>query len=175
MNQQIRLLVYHTDDDDPKKCSAKKMHKFGLAELEKNLRKLPVKAVVLSPFSEKSISRQDRYDVEKFGLIAVDCSWKNAEKIFDKISSKRISRSLPFLVAANPVNYGKVLKLSTIEAFSASLYILGFTDQAKRILSIYKWGPHFLELNKEPLEDYRKAETSAEVIKRMESYIGNSA
>ncbi len=171
MNKQIRLLVYHTNDDDPKKCSAKKMNKFGFAEIEKNLRKLPVKAVVLSPFSKKSISREDKGIVEKFGLIAVDCSWKNAERIFEKISNNRITRSLPFLVAANPVNYGKVLKLSTIESFSAALYIMGFTDQAKSILTIYKWGPHFLELNKEPLEDYRKAKTSTEVITKMNSYI----
>ena len=174
MNKQIRLLIYHTDDDDPKKCSAKKMHKFGLAEIEKKLRKFPKKSVVLSPFSKKSISRQDRENAEKFGLIAVDCSWKNAEIKFEKISNNRITRSLPFLVAANPVNYGKVLKLSTIEAFSAALYIMGFTDQAKSILSIYKWGPHFLRLNKEPLEDYRKAETSAEVIARMHNYINNA-
>jgi pre-rRNA-processing protein TSR3 len=171
MNKQIRLLVYHTNDDDPKKCSAKKMNKFGFAEIEKNLRKLPVKAIVLSPFSKKSISREDKVTVEKFGLIAVDCSWKNAEGIFEKISNNRITRSLPFLVAANPVNYGKVLKLSTIESFSAALYIMGFTDQAKSILTIYKWGPHFLELNKEPLEDYRKAKTSTEVITKMNSYI----
>ena len=171
MNKQIRLLVYHTNDDDPKKCSAKKMNKFGFAEIEKNLRKLPVKAVVLSPFSKKSISREDKGTVEKFGLIAVDCSWKNAERIFEKISNNRITRSLPFLVAANPVNYGKVLKLSTIESFSAALYIMGFTDQAKSILTIYKWGPHFLELNKEPLEDYRKAKTSTEVITKMNSYM----
>lgn len=171
MNKQIRLLVYHTNDDDPKKCSAKKMNKFGFAEIEKNLRKLPVKAIVLSPFSKKSISGEDKVTVEKFGLIAVDCSWKNAERIFEKISNNRITRSLPFLVAANPVNYGKVLKLSTIESFSAALYIMGFTDQAKSILTIYKWGPHFLELNKEPLEDYRKAKTSTEVITKMNSYI----
>jgi pre-rRNA-processing protein TSR3 len=171
MNKQIRLLVYHTNDDDPKKCSAKKMNKFGFAEIVKNLRKLPTKAVVLSPFSKKSISREDKFTVEKFGLIAVDCSWKNAERIFEKISNNRITRSLPFLVAANPVNYGKVLKLSTIESFSAALYIMGFTDQAKSILSIYKWGPHFLELNKEPLEDYRKAETSTEIITKMNNYI----
>jgi pre-rRNA-processing protein TSR3 len=174
MNKKIPLFVYHTDDDDPKKCSAKKMNKFGLAEIEKKFGKLPKKAVVLSPFSKKSISKQDRERVEKFGLIAVDCSWKNAEKIFEKISSSRVSRSLPFLVAANPVNYGKVLKLSTLEAFSAALYIMGFINQAKSILTIYKWGPHFLELNREPLEDYREAETSSEVIIRMRSYLNDA-
>jgi pre-rRNA-processing protein TSR3 len=49
--------------------------------------------------------------------------------------------------------------------------ILGFTDQANRILQIYKWGPHFLELNAEPLEEYAMAENSEEIIEIQESYI----
>jgi len=61
--------------------------------------------------------------------------------------------------------------LTTLEAFAAALYILGEVDYAKEILSIYKWAPHFLEFNKEPLEDYRKAKNSEEVIKRMNEYI----
>jgi len=43
--------------------------------------------------------------------------------------------------------------------------------QATDILGIYTWGPRFLELNKEPLEEYRQAQTSAEVIQIMNKYI----
>jgi pre-rRNA-processing protein TSR3 len=75
------------------------------------------------------------------------------------------------MLAANPVNYGKPFKLTTLEAFAATLYIFGYIDQARELLQLYKWGPHFLELNKEPLEDYRKAENSKEVIKAMKRYI----
>ena len=34
-------------------------------------------------------------------------------------------------------NYGKILKLTTIEAFAAALYILDDVDTAKKILNIY--------------------------------------
>ena len=87
------------------------------------------------------------------------------------LKTKTISRALPFLLAANPVNYGKPFQLSTLEAFAAALYILGEVEDAKEIVGIYTWGPRFLELNREPLEDYRQARDSAEVIRLMKQYI----
>jgi pre-rRNA-processing protein TSR3 len=80
-------------------------------------------------------------------------------------------RALPFLLAANPVNYGKPYQLSTLEAFAAALYILDEVAQATAILGIYTWGHRFLELNKEPLEEYRQARSSAEIIQIMNKYI----
>jgi pre-rRNA-processing protein TSR3 len=38
-------------------------------------------------------------------------------------------------------------------------------------LGIYTWGPRFLELNREPLEEYRQARDSAEVVRLMKQYI----
>ena len=169
--EMIRLFVYHLNQDDPKKCSALKLKKLGYATVEKNFRRLPRGALVLSPFSKKSLSKEDLIIAENKGIIAVDCSWKQAENCFFKLEKLGESRALPFLLASNPINYGKPFKLTTLEAFAAALYILGETDYAEKIMNIYKWGPHFLELNKQPLEDYRKAENSREVIEVMKQYI----
>ena len=167
----MKLSVYHANEDDPKKCSARKLAKFGFVTLETKIRKTPKKSILLNPFAEKSLSKEDLPVAEKNGILAVDCSWKNAEKSFDFLDKRCESRALPFLIASNPVNYGKPFKLSTLEAFAATLFILGKVEKAKEILNLYKWGPHFLELNKEPLEDYRKAENSREIIDKMKNYI----
>ena len=159
------------NEDDPKKCSAKKLHRFGFAKLEKNLKKIPKHAILLSPFAEKSLSREDLPIAEEVGILAIDCSWENAEERFKELGKSYISRALPFVIAVNPVNYGKPFKLTTLEAFAASLYIIGKPDQALEILKIYNWGPHFLELNKQPLEEYGKAKNSTEVIEAMKHYI----
>jgi len=171
MKKPVRLVVYHANEDDPKKCTAKKLHRFGYAALEKNIRRLPYHAVLLNPFAEKSLSREDLQNAKDHGLVALDCSWKNAEQSFEFIETITISRALPFLLAANPVNYGKPFQLSTLEAFAAALYILGEVEHAKEIVGIYTWGPRFLELNREPLEDYRQARDSAEVVRLMKQYI----
>ena len=171
MERIIKLIVYHANEDDPKKCSARKLQKFGFVELLTNIRKTPRNAILLNPFAKKSFSKEDIDFAKKNGIIAVDCSWKNAENSFEYLDKRNYSRALPFVVAVNPINYGKALKLTTLEAFAAALYILDRTKQADNILKIYKWSPHFLELNKEPLEDYRRAKDSKEIIKLMKQYI----
>ncbi|MBN2065819.1 MAG: DUF367 family protein [Candidatus Thermoplasmatota archaeon] len=173
MKKPIRLFVYHTAEDDPKKCSAKKMQRFGHVKLENNLRRLPRGMILLNPLSEKSLSKEDERLAETKGILALDCSWKTIEKQFPYIEEKYVSRALPFVLAVNPVNYGKANKLSTLEAFVAALYILDRTEQAEEILKLYKWGPQFIELNREPLEDYRTAKTSKELIERMNQYISD--
>jgi len=167
----MKFIVYHANEDDPKKCSARKLHKFGFVKLETKIRKTPKDAILLNPFAEKSLSKEDLTIAEKHGILAVDCSWENAEKSFDFLDKKCNSRAIPFVIAANPVNYGKPFKLTTLEAFAATLYILGDVEKAKEILNLYKWGPNFLVLNKEPLENYRKAENSTEIIKIMKQYM----
>ncbi len=173
MVEKIKLFVYHANEDDPKKCSARKLAKFGFVRIITSIRKTPKDAVLLNPFAEKSLSKEDFKLAEKHGILAVDCSWKNAETGFDFLDERCNSRALPFVVASNPVNYGKPFKLTTLEALATALYILDDVEKAEEMLNLYKWGPHFLELNKEPLEDYRKAKTSEETIEMMKQYFND--
>ena len=80
-------------------------------------------------------------------------------------------RALPYLVAANAVNFGKPFKLSTVEAFAAALYILGEKEQAALILNKFKWGHSFIELNAESLDRYSKAKNSTEVVRIQGDYL----
>jgi pre-rRNA-processing protein TSR3 len=131
---------------------------------------LPRGAVILDPFTPKAFSPEDKPRIQKRGLVALDCSWVHAKEVFD-CSPKLVSRCLPYLVAANPVNYGKPTKLSTVEALAAALYIAGFSEQAKELLSKFKWGPQFVALNEELLEGYAKAKDSTEVVKTQSEFI----
>ncbi len=77
---------------------------------------------------------------------------------------------MPVLIAGNPVNFGKPTKLTTVEALAAALFITGFTKEANQLLSMFKWGHTFIELNKESIEDYAKAKDSTEIIKLQASF-----
>jgi len=69
------------------------------------------------------------------------------------------------LIAGNPVNFGKATKLTTAEALAAALYIAGFKQEARELLSVFTWGHTFLELNHALLENYAAAQDSTEIIK----------
>jgi len=163
-----RLLALHLDQDDPRKCSARRLAQFDLAILVTSRRELPRSGVLLDPRADRALSSEDAGCT---AIVAVDCSWKHAEEVFGSLQRRMPSRALPFLVPANPVNYGKPTRLSTAEAFAAALYILGDVEGAELVMSKFKWGPHFLQLNRQPLEDYRRATCSAEVVEAMQWYL----
>ena len=166
----IKLFVYHLKQDDPKKCTALRLGRFGLARIIYNARRLPQGAVMLDPFSEIAFSPADRASIERNGLVAIDCSWIHADECF-KLSARGQSRCLPYLVAANPVNYGKIGKLTTVEALAAALYIVGYREYSEKILSLFKWGEIFLKLNVELLDLYSNAKDSGEVIKIQKKFM----
>ena len=168
----MKVTVYHAEQCDPKKCTTVKLKRQGKVHVVSKLNSLPRGAIVLDPFSEKSVSNEDREIVEKNGIVGLDCSWNRIQKSNIMFKGKKYHRSLPFLVAANPTNYGKPCKLSTAEAIAATFYIVGLKDNAVEIMSQFKWGPHFLKLNHELLEEYSGAKTSAEVVKIQNTFIG---
>ena len=157
------LYVYHTAECDPRKCTALKLNRHKFVTIFRRLRDVPRGTVVLNPFSEVAFSPQDKESCVEKGIVAIDCSWVKADEI-QRIRLGGVNRCLPYLIAANPTNYGKPSKLSSVEALAASLFIIGFGKQAEMVLSIFKWGANFLTLNQEPLKAYAKAKNSEEVV-----------
>ncbi|MEM2102958.1 MAG: DUF367 family protein [Candidatus Bathyarchaeia archaeon] len=157
----IRIVVYHARQCDPKKCSTLKLKRFSLAEVVFKTRFLPHDAIVLDALAEKAFSPADREQMERHGLAALDYSWEQGLRLH---VSPTNSRCLPFLIAANPVNFGVPTKLSTVEALAAALFIAGFKEDSEKLLGVFKWGPEFIRLNLERLETYAKAKNSTEVL-----------
>jgi pre-rRNA-processing protein TSR3 len=168
--ERIKIVVFHAKQCDPKKCSALKIKRFGFIQIVYRIKLLPKKAVILDPHSEIAFSPRDKEYIRKFGLVALDYSWKNF-KNYSLTSHRKKARCLPYLVAGNPINYGKPTKLSTVEAIAAALYILGLKEQAHSLLSKFKWGPTFIELNRERLEKYGEAENSKEIIELQKKFM----
>ena len=168
---EVRLFFYDGKQCDPKKCTGKKLGKFDLAINVKKISHIPASALVLVPTADKVLSREDQEVAERSGLAVLDLSWKAIGEDFPRVGRKSKGRSLPFMLAANPVNYGKPFMLSSVEAFGASLIILGHREQAEKILAKFRFGQTFLDLNREPLEEYEKAENSKEIIEAQSLFI----
>ena len=75
----------------------------------------------------------------------------------------------PFL-PGNPVNYAKLNKLTTAEAISGALDIMGFHKQARLILGGQKWGHTFFDLNASLLDDYAKLCPGDDLLTILEQY-----
>ena len=80
-------------------------------------------------------------------------------------------RLLPFFLASNNVNYGKPCQLSCAEAIAAALLIVGFEKEARSLLSKFKWGSGFFDINKEIIDVYSECKTSEELIQAQSRYI----
>ena len=146
MSFDIRILCF--DQDDPKKCTAKRLERFNLSDNHSTFKTLPPMGLVLDPFSEKILSGADIPLSEVGGIVGVDCSWNRASETFSRLRLMGLEpRRLPLVTPANPVNSGKVGKLTTAEAIASALLICGQSEQAQKIMSVFKWGPAFLKLN----------------------------
>ena len=150
--------------DDPKKCTAAKMIKFGLAQ---SIKKIGKGGLVLDPFTDETLLPADASLVRS--IVGVDCSWNHANQTFLK-KFNGIARKLPPLLAGNPVNYSKLNKLTTVEALSAALFILGFSKQALLLLDKFKWGHTFYDLNEHLLAEYSKLENKNQINTILKDY-----
>jgi pre-rRNA-processing protein TSR3 len=159
----IRVYALMHRQDDPRKCTAARLLQKGEINLARSVNKIPRGAVVLDPEAEKALSCEDIDAALKHGLLVVDCSWKLLTR-FPKLKAGLRHRALPFLVAANPVNFGKPQRLSSAEAIAAAVYILGDPEKAERVMSHFRWGGTFIQINRELLEGYSAAATSMEVV-----------
>ena len=169
----VRINIYHAAQDDPKKNTALRLGRRGFVRIVKKIKFLPKRAIVLNPFSEIAFSPVDRERLEKFGLAALDCSWEQAQKVLGE-HVRGTSRCLPILIASNPVNFGKLTKLTTAEAIAAALYIANFKNEAEKILEIFSWGHTFFELNKHFLDKYTTAKSSEEIIQIQKNLFENN-
>jgi pre-rRNA-processing protein TSR3 len=164
-----RVYVLLLKQDDPRKCTAAKLARLGLARRLYRIGQIPRKALILDPFAANILLPRDRILAEQYGLVAIDCSWERAYTAFIK-RFPGFGRRLPTLLASNPVNYATPNKLSSLEAIAAGLYIMNFQTHASHLLNAFKWGGTFLTLNREPLESYSKVKTMEEMAEAQESF-----
>ncbi|KAH8094510.1 DUF367-domain-containing protein [Cristinia sonorae] len=162
----VPVAMWDFDHCDPRRCSGKRLARMGLIQdLRVGQR---FRGIVVTPKATQPISPADREIIEKNGLAVVECSWARLEDVpFGKIASPH-ERLLPYLIATNPVNYGKPWRLNCVEALAAAFYITGFDAYAERLLGAFGWGGSFYKVNKHLLDHYQKCTSSADITETQE-------
>ncbi|KAI3319823.1 DUF367-domain-containing protein [Xylariaceae sp. AK1471] len=137
---------------DPKRCSGKKLIRLGLMrDLHLGQRH---NGVIITPNGKHTLSPADRELMDQYGAAVVECSWARTEEVqWNKVGGK-CERLLPYLVAANSVNYGKPYRLNCVEALAASFYICGHPNWAEQVLRPFNYGESFIAINSKLLKKY---------------------
>ncbi|KAM3417797.1 18S rRNA aminocarboxypropyltransferase [Cercospora zeina] len=154
---------------DAKRCSGKRLMRLGL------MRELHVgqkhQGLVISPKGKILCNPSDREILEQYGAAVVEASWNRIEEVpFGRIGGPN-PRLLPYLIAANPTNYGKPWRLNCVEALAATFAICGHLDWAEQILSTFSYGQSFLDINEEVLQRYAEAKDEEGVKKAEEEWL----
>ena len=166
----IKLSMLYFDQCDPKKCTGKKMERLGLLKETKFSRNYG--GILLTPNGKKICSIEDHEIIANKGICVIDCSWAKFNELHLDLH-KIETRSLPFMVAVNPVNFGKAFKLSCAEAFAACLLLGGFEKEARFIMDHFKWGEHFFKINEELFGKYKGVKSQDELKEIQEKYIND--
>ncbi|OCF31702.1 pre-rRNA-processing protein TSR3 [Kwoniella heveanensis CBS 569] len=162
----VPVAMWDFDHCDPKRCSGKKLARHGLITQMRVGQRF--RGIVLTPKGKKPISPADDEIVQMSGLAVVECSWARLDEVpFNKIKSP-YERLLPFLIATNPVNYGKPWRLNCVEALAAGFYITGHPEWAEILLSKFSWGHSFYKLNGHLIERYRTCKTAEDITAMQE-------
>jgi len=82
------LKVLMLKQDDPRKCSAAKLVKFGLA---KPVTRTASRTLILNPFSKKILLKSDKKFVNS--ITGIDCSWNLITSAFKKSIYRHIKKA----------------------------------------------------------------------------------
>jgi pre-rRNA-processing protein TSR3 len=159
----LRLLIVLAGEDHPKACTGRRLIRWNRAERVPAQAAVSPPPVILDPYAPTPLSSADVAAAARGGLLAVDCSWNrlSARGEFPGMGPRDhghgIRRRLPFLVATNPQHYGRVAQLNTAEALCAALYVVGWVEEAGRLMEGFSGGDEFLSVNRERLDRYRNS------------------
>jgi pre-rRNA-processing protein TSR3 len=167
--QGLRLRMWDFAQCDPKRCTGARLAQRGL--FVRMPLKQPFRGIVLSPQGQISVNPSDRTILEQSGLSVIDCSWARLAEIPFRQMQAGHHRLLPFLVAANTVNYGRPSKLSCAEAAAATLYICGRQEAAVALMQEFSWGNEFLRLNQELLDLYAACTDADDVVLKQNKWL----
>ena len=165
----LRLRMWDFEQCDPKRCTGARLARKGIFQ------RMPLKqsfrGIVLSPEAKVPVSPADIKILEKTGMSLIDCSWARLQEIPFRQMASGHHRLLPFMVAANSVNYGRPFKLTCAEACAATLFICGKEGAAREVMKEFAYGEEFFKINHQVLSIYASCQDAEEVIAKQNEWL----